>query len=928
MPISYNSIKVRVGVKSPLLRALLIVAATLSVSAPAFAAGLGRLQVQSALGAPFRAEINVIADKNELSSLAAKMAAAGAFQNAGLVYNSATAAMRVALDKRANGEMYVSITTAEPLNEPVVDLLIELSWASGRVIREYTAFVDPPFLIAEREKQRAAAAAAQTAPTTKPAPPQEAPKPEALPAEPAPQPEAPAAASEPIPTTSTDVTEPTAAAEDAPAAESAPAAAPPEPPVQTIGGTGPTLFDAQTQTSTVAGESYGPTKSGDTLSKIALSAKPADITLEQMLVLLFRSNPDAFAGKNMNRLKTGKIIRLPDASEYAGINAAAARREVRVQSANWRAYRERLAAASAPTAQEPAQQSASGQITPKVEERAAPGSEPKEVVKLSQAQSAPAAGAAGGKVEEEVVARDKAVREANERVAKLEKSVKDLQSLVEMKNQQMAELQRQAAGAPGVAPQPPKPAATTPAPAASTSPLPSTTKPSTPQGSAPTAAAPPSVQPAPPVQQTPPAAPPASVRPQAGPPPATPHSPQVQRRPPPPPPPPSLVDRIMAEPLYLGAGGLLVVVVGLLAVRGVRRRREAKSQAEEVAPATFASAGATVASTFAPAQTDVGTRSRDIAEEVDPLEEAEIFLAYGREAQAEELLKEAMLTHPRRQEVQLKLLEIFAKRQDTTAFEQLARELQQSTGGRGEIWDRAVQLGYELDPDNPRYAAGREAQPAAHDTAEPGPAERLDFDVGLGDAAAASNTSTDIDLDQTSHFEKTQIFSIDQLGSTSGTEPTASNVDLNIDLPADAPGASEPAAANAGLEFDFDISKAAVPEPGSAAAPAAEQDAGLDFDIAGLSLESGETQPGGSAPAPAIDLSGISLDLDGAATSPSAASIGKDEKWYEVQTKFDLAKAYHEMGDKEGAREILKEVLAEGDADQKAAAQAVLTSLD
>ena len=77
---------------------------------------------------------------------------------------------------------------------------------------------------------------------------------------------------------------------------------------------------------------------------------------------------------------------------------------------------------------------------------------------------------------------------------------------------------------------------------------------------------------------------------------------------------------------------------------------------------------------------------------------------------------------------------------------------------------------------------------------------------------------------------------------------------------------------------------------------------------------------------PEIDLSSINLDLGGA--PPAGGSEGpKDDRWYDVQTKFDLAKAYQEMGDKEGAREILREVIAEGDGEQKAAAERVLETL-
>jgi pilus assembly protein FimV len=924
------------------LRALFVAASLLCAGAETFAAGLGRLEVLSALGAPLRAEIGIIADKNEIESLSAKMAPPAAFQNAGLIYSGAVAEMRVAIDKRANGEPYLSITTTKALNEPVVDLLIELSWSSGRVIREYTAFIDPPHLVAEREKQRQAAATAK--PTTSAAPPQPAPKPEPLPETPAPQPEAPAAQPEaPIPTTPTDVA---AEATPEPAAPTAPE---PSRPVETIGGTAPTLLSAGDSSSmpSTGGESYGPTKRGDTLSKIALAAKPADVTLEQMLVLLFRSNPDAFSGKNMNRLKTGKIIRLPDPAQYGGISATDARKEVRLQSADWRAYRERLAAKAAqesPMAPE-AQQAVAGQVTPKVEDKAASAGEPKDVVKLSKGE----AGAAGAgataadrskALEEELVARDKALKESNERVAKLEKTIKDLQALVEVKNQGMAELQRQAAAGTtpakppaSASPQPAaKPAQPGGAPATSTQPAP-TAQPQTPPAAQPTAP-PTAAQTTPPAPQAAPkpAAPPATPAPQAAPPPAQKPRPKPA---PPPPPEPSLLDTVLSQPLYLVAGVLVVGLLGLVAVRTVRRRRESKSKSDEVAPAISALGAAGAGRTLSPTETDVGlaARSRDVAEDVDPLEEAEIFLAYGRDAQAEELLKEAIAANPRRYEIHAKLLEIYARRKDTKSFEQLAREVQQGTGGQGEAWSRVVALGYQIDPQNPRYAAGRGAAVATEDAVEPSAAERVDLEVGLGGDAAESSTGTDIDLGDTVRFERTQILSPGEFGVGEATEPAAAGVDLNIDLPPAGPGGgAEPSAPSSNtIDFDFDIAGASPGEPAPApASSSGTADSGLDFDIGSLSLDAAaDTRPSATTTTPSIDLSGISLDLGGATTtSPSASALGKDEKWYEVQTKFDLAKAYQEMGDKDGAREILKEVIAEGDAEQKAAAQAVLASLE
>jgi len=218
-----------------------------------------------------------------------------------------------------------------------------------------------------------------------------------------------------------------------------------------------------------AADAYGPVKSGDTLGKIASATKPAEVSLEQMLVLLVQNNPDAFSGKNMNRLKTGKILQLPTADQFAGLSDADARKEVKLQARDWRAYRDQLAASAgqAAPAEQPAQQAASGKVGAAVEDKAAaPKEAPKEVLKLSKNEPA-AAGAAGGDaksaarvhaLEEEVVARDKAVKESSERVAKLEKQIKDLQSLLEMKNKGMADLQKPAATPPlAASPQPPAP---------------------------------------------------------------------------------------------------------------------------------------------------------------------------------------------------------------------------------------------------------------------------------------------------------------------------------------------------------------------------------------------------------------------------------------------------------------------------------------
>ena len=91
-------------------------------------------------------------------------------------------------------------------------------------------------------------------------------------------------------------------------------------------------------------------------------------------------------------------------------------------------------------------------------------------------------------------------------------------------------------------------------------------------------------------------------------------------------------------------------------------------------------------------------------DEVDPIAEAEVYLAYGRDAQAEEILKEALKKDPQRQEIYLKLLEIHAQHNKPSAFETVASELYSVSGGQGEVWQKAMALGRQLDPNNPLFA--------------------------------------------------------------------------------------------------------------------------------------------------------------------------------------------------------------------------------
>lgn len=920
--------------------ALLLSVASLGAEA----AGLGRLTVLSSLGQPFRGEIDLVSvKKEEVSSLTARMASPDAFRQADLPFTAYVSNLKLSLEKRPNGDPYVKITAAQPLSEPFIDFLVELGWTSGRLVRAYTALLDPPVVTDEPSDTKVQAAPAQS--EVKPDTGSKATEPPAKAAEPSVE-TRPRAAPAPIQQTP----------EPAPAAEASASAAP----AQSSSAAAPPPSSASSADYKV--------KRGDTLGKIARTNKPADLSLEQMLVLLYRSNPDAFEGKNMNRLRAGRVLRIPDAADAATVAPEEARKEVKVQAANWNAYREKLAAmtAAAPADDLMPGPSAAGKVTTKLEEKTPSLAEPaKEVLKLSKGEGTGAAatgttdkdGMSQQRIrtlEEEVAAKGKAVADANERIGQLEKQIKDMQALVEMKSKSAADLK------PPVAPMPPAPAPAAPTPAAKSPPageLPSLVPSKSEATPAPVAAP----APAEPAAVTPP---PAET---PIPPPPPPRKPFV---PTPPPPPPSLIDTILGEPLYLAGGAAVLAAIGGLGFMSWKRRRNAGGASDDTTDDAVAPMAAAAAAEDEATQPVVGDGS-------DPLAEAEVFLIYGRDAQAEERLREAIVATPTRYELHSKLLEIYAKRGDPIAFEDVAKDLQMGTNAEGELWEKAAKLGYQLDPGNPRYASGRPDEddtertfPGAESTVQmsafPGDASGndLDFNLGFdeGPSGASSTdidlgelgdelskqaaTSTDIDLSDLTGSgsdtndildpSKTLITTADEILPTTQMEafdPTASlGVPDTGDLPT-LPGipAGSAAAAADDLGLDFDLGDATAKADDKAIAGASDDIDGMSFDLSTLQLDSPPLDDEPAAPAPAgaapdLDLSGISLELGESEATPEAP-VARDEKWYDVQTKFDLAKAYQEMGDREGAREILDEVIAEGDADQRTAAQALMGTL-
>ena len=367
----------------------------------------------------------------------------------------------------------------------------------------------------------------------------------------------------------------------------------------------------------------------------------------------------------------------------------------------------------------------------------------------------------------------------------------------------------------------------------------------------------------------------------------------------------------------LGAVVLLLLVYALWAWRK-KKTAQARFQDSVIGAAA---AGAAAGSTFAEPSLapSTGGSAAPLAsassggtagEEVDPIAEADVYMAYGRDAQAEEILKEALQKDSSRIPVHAKLLEIYANRKDARSFEQTALKLKGLTNSSGPEWDKAAALGRSIDPGNGLYAGSGASVPVAAAAAAPvaaaAPAPTLDFDIG--GAAQGSASAPDLTLDAAPKPEDTAL-DFDVSGATQKKGPYTEEK------------------GGGGLDFNLDLGSAAPeapPAPASAAPPAAD-DPGLTFDL-NLDLGDNKAEAPPSAPPPAADLSSISLDLGGAADAPASAG-GTDPKWQEIATKLDLAKAYEEMGDKDGARELLNEVMKDGDAAQKGTAQQLLAKL-
>ncbi len=798
------------------------------------ALGLGEIELKSALNQPLNAEVELLsATSSELDELKIAVASPQAFASAGIDRPLFLNKLRFHVTRNPQGTPVILITSREVVREPFLDFLLEISWSKGRMVREYTVLVDPP--------------------VTMPAP--------------------------------------------APVTRAPVQAAAPSAPARRV------THTAQMPPVSVKPGEYGPTQRNDTLWSIAEAVRPdSGVSVEQTMLGLLRANPEAFIGNNINNLKAGYVLRVPTRDELTSISRAQARRETRAQYAAWRSA-SHVATSVGATAQGVAPATATAATATAATAPAAAPTEPSLQLVAPEASDVPAE-AQGAKglesVQQELLMANEALEEQrrkseemSSRLSMLEEQIANMQRLIQLKDNELARLQAQAGGAAAVAVEPPTDAAADAAaatasehppvapvaaaplesPAVATAPAESAGTPSAnntasaANEAAPGAEAEPSLGEDAPLAA--PQSPPAEAT-AASPEPSATDAEAPSAAAPVAAPQAGFVDRLLANPLWLGAGALVVLLLGFL---GLRRKRgvetefqESILQASQADTATDSEivASEPISEDSKPAHSsllsefavsDMGSIRND--GEADPLAEADVYLAYGRYQQAEDLIKDALEKDPEREDLNLKLLEVYMAGHNTAAFDDHAQQmLVRLGGGDNATWGKIAEMGRELSPDNPIY----------HQDSPP---------------------------------------------ATAASEPMA-DADPDLDVPEIADEAEDN-----GLDFDLDLGEFAAD---SADGAPADEDV---FPEASMDADAADPQvPEDNAPLE-FDLDDFSAEMAAGAADDEPQGDGELTDLDEVSTKLDLARAYIDMGDPDGARSILDEVMEEGSEEQKEEARGI-----
>jgi pilus assembly protein FimV len=615
---------------------------------------------------------------------------------------------------------------------------------------------------------------------------------------------------------------------------------------------------AQKPTITNSGEQIK-VSNGDTAGKIAAKNLPANVSLDQMLAAMLRGNPKAFIDNNINRLKAGVILDLPTDEQAAAVSASEARQSLVAQSKDFSSFRRKLAENAPALTSKTTDRVAGGKIEAKVDDQKAAAVTPDKLT-LSKGGSTTGDKSA---IAAEKIAKERQAKDDAARSAELAKNIKDLNKLA------------------SATPAAPDKAAPVPAPAAVVATAPAATT----MPVAPTAPA----EPKPPVV----AKAPVVVAPVAE---------------------PSAIDSLMDDPLVLpAAGGLLIALLagGLYAnnkrknkIKAAEAAEDALLEAQEHEESFFSDTSNEPVMEQEPASIDakqevsdigaietpeINTTILDTRAVVDPLTEANVYLDYGRDVQAEEILKDGLKTQPQNVAIYAKLMDIYAQRRDAKSFENMALKAKILLSEDSVQWQTISKQGFDLEPQNLLYrvAAPEQEDPLANLSAQEFSSRTL---AQIDPESAKAPASVDLDLD----FNFASSFP----ASTAIAETKKAPL---VDLP----------------DFSLELDQASdtVKPP---TAPAA---------VHATHVVNENSLPNQMPQAMAFDLNNLSLDLNNTDKTITAPNVVTADNNAPFETKLALAQEFRAIGDTNGAKMLAREVLATATGNLKVRAEAFLAEI-
>ncbi|MCQ8102533.1 fimbrial protein FimV [Methylomonas sp. SURF-2] len=868
--------------------------------------GIGDIQLHSALNQKLNAEIHLrLAAGENPADVTVKLAPPEKFDQAGVPWNYFLSKIKFNPVVQADGSIIVKVTSREPLTEPFLDFLLEVTWPQGSQYREFTVLIDPP------EAYRAPA----------------------LPS-----------------TAGSDYR--LEALEDyvAPTRKPKPAR---------TGARRDTAANITPQTPS-SGE-YGPTRTADTLWRIANQlGNERGVPTSQMMAALFNANPEAFNHGNIDSLKTGMVLKIPETE--AILQSSGKRGEIKPRK---------------PAAETVAGAKALELVAPsdtKITDSAVAGGK----VKPGGDGNATTEGTGGGTADGKDL-------DLQSRIDRLEQQLNMMQQLLALKDQQLATLQHKDQDS---AQQQAESTQVPPAQPAEPSPPP---PPAPAEPAAPEQASVPAPTAEPPVTAAQPEAP-VEIKPAPVP------APPKPVRPTPPPPAPIVVEEesFLSSPSYsMVIGGLSVGIMGLLGWLLWRKRKiESQTNTESMfasasqikMPDADSSLAVPVMDINSTGAYDVGTvgESSFISDftpsdfeafdtdqnDIDPMSEADVYLAYGRYQQAEDLIRHAIKDQPEKDDYKLKLLEIFYANENRERFAEYTQELADAGKNADRaFWSKVTDMAKEIIPESALFGGSvpqHKPAPVSDDIAannlldrEPAHFETTDdlSDLetpALPDMELMDEINSELAEMQLTLPEEPDHGSLDfDLGSFEQAEseskpkdelaepaPDIETIDFDLSgLQPDSADEEKTKASETLESFDFNFElDSATDAAGDKTRPDEDK-----LDLASLESfefpEFAEEEPKKTPVEPVSETltSGSDeFDFNFDFETPASKSLDDDMDFGvadltdmdEFETKIDLAKAYIDMGDAEAARTIATEVLAKGSPEQKQAAQAILDELN